>query len=299
MGLVVAAIVVNRTLIVRERRASRRRSVEKYERSTRELNLTIRELDFLDNLSAYLEEPSKRHLLLTNPQTLAACVRAYNKDHAVSEKLLTHLQARLGFPVPDVPPARRSTRMFTAGTVVRMILPGGDASFGGTVSAQFPDSTAILVDAQTPEIGVGDEIQLYAGDFRGFIVFDTKVSTIRENEIRFLHSDVSSATLDLEKPVPVKLDVLVRADHQKGKGIPTQVVSLHARGARVMNPDRRFRKGDDLRLYFHRVKNGWRQVNAEVVSLEKRRRLMIVRFSHVKRNVWDDIVARPSAPPTA
>ena len=295
VGLIVLAILTRRLLLLRERRALRHRLEEKYAQLTRKLNLTVPELDLLDRLVIHLEDPSKKYLLLTNAQTLAACVRAFRKTASIPAELMSDLERHLGFEIADVPKPRSSTRMLSLGTVVRIRVSGTDTRLSGTVSAQLPDSIAILLEDPLGALQPGDKVDLYAGDFRGFIAFPTVVAFAKDYELRLAHSDRVAGMINLEKPIPVRLRILVRSDESGAEGVPTVAVSLDSRGARILNPNRQFREGDDLRLYFSRAKNSWRQVNAEVVSLESRRRIMRVRFSHVKRNVWEDIVGlRPS-----
>ena len=290
LGFVVLAIVANRIVMRREKRIHRRQLDEKYQRLIRKLNLTIRELDFIDKLAEFLEDGSKKYLLLVNPQTLATCVRAFRKSQTVATDTVKDLEAHLGFEIPDVPKPKNSTRRLSPGTAVRLHVLRRDTKLTGAVSAQFPDSLVVILDNASEFPHAGDEVILYSGDYRGFVGFKTTVTSIHENEVKLAHADRTSEELNLEKPVPVNLDIVVRSDDPDEKAVPAQVISLFSRGANVVNPDRRFRKGDDVRLYFRRAKNSWRQVNAEVVSLERRRRVMRVRFSHVKQSIWEDIV---------
>ena len=74
--------------------------------------------------------------------------------------------------------------------------------------------------------------------------------------------------------------------------VATELRAMWAAGALLDNPNRSFRRRDDLQIVFRRNHAKFVYVNAEVVTVKKRRRIMKVRFSHLAADQRREILGK-------
>ena len=276
MAVSIVAVVLQRT-IARRRENDGLRS--RYEIRIRKLDLTIRQLDVIDLLAKHLHDPSKKYLLLTNPNTFRHCVVAAGKLEPPHDGALAALEARLGFGSAERIAIALGEFMPATGAVVKLEQEGlASRVLARTVSTGAKVLRVRL--ASNPGLTRGAEIRVYAQHPSGLVVASGILTAVDRNET------VIQISTPFDEPDNLRLEdntlkVFIKPELGRTEPEASELRALWSTGALLDNPDRSYRRRDDVQIVFHRDPERWVYVNAEVVALKKRRRLMKVRFSHL------------------
>ena len=93
----VALLVISLAIIRRrERRQMEETLRKKNERIFSRFNLDASELELIDGLSAFLTDPAKKYLLLTNQHAFHSCLQKLRQQETVVLPLVVALQKKLG-----------------------------------------------------------------------------------------------------------------------------------------------------------------------------------------------------------
>jgi hypothetical protein len=271
---------------------------ERFQRLIRERDLTMTELDLIDRLSRYLRDRRKRYLLLVNPHTFASTLGQLQRAEPVAGRTLDGLKRKLGFDGDRGRPQKRTTGDLPVGTPVKIEPAGGGPRTPGMVASQQSAALHVLVEESPRGLHAGQQVLLYGHDYRGIWLFRTRILSAHERDVRLVHA--GNEILAGGRAVVASglaLKVFVRAEGDDGEGSMAKLNDLYAGGAVLENPDRRFRKGDDIQIFFRQGVDRFANVNAEVVGARAGGLLMVVRFSHLRDDVWADLVGLASKSP--
>ena len=290
--ITLAVLVLFVVAAVLQRMLNRRHLVgalqERFEREIRRLDVTVRELDVLNSMAKCLRDPSKKYLLISNQNTFFHCARAVGKLAPPLDSALLTLQARLGFAEPAGVALGLGAFVPAAGSEVKLERRG-DAE---RVLAEVVQSKGrrVLVRLQTnPGLKRGEKVDLYASHPSGIVVAEAELETVAGVD----------AGLSITRPFAEpnagqlrdsSLKVFIRRELETGTPRATEIRAIWSTGAVLDNPNRAYRKHDDLQIVLRRNHAKWVYVNAEVVSVRHRKRLLRVRFSHLSSDVRREVL---------
>lgn len=292
ISIILAVVVLLIVAAVLQRVLGRRRIgkalVERFEREIRRLDVTVRELDVLNTMAQCLSDPAKKYLLLSNRNTFSHCARAIGKLAPPLDAALRTLEARLGFS--DQARVALALGSFTpaAGSVVKMERRGdAERIMAEVVRAR---DRRIVVRLQTnPGLARGEAVDLYASHPSGIVVAEAELVAVAglEAELHVRRPFAEPTTGQLRDN---SLKVFVRGELETGPPRSTELRSIWSNGALLDNPNKVYRKHDDLQIVLRRNHAKWIYVNCEVVRVRRRRRLLRVRFSHLASEVRREVL---------
>jgi hypothetical protein len=283
MWLVGVSVVVIVLAVILQRSIARRRENEslssRYDVRIRKLDLTIRQLDVLDLLALHLHDRSKKYLLLTNANTFRHCMMAAGKLEPPHDAALVSLEIRLGFGATERIALALGEFLPSVGAVVKIESEGSGPRVLSHVVSTSPKVLRVRLESN-PGLQRGAAVQIYAQHPSGLVVAPGTLATVDRGET------IIRLTRPFDEPdnrrmADNTLKIFVKPELGSAEPEPTELRAMWSTGAMLDNPGRVFRKRDDLQIVFRRDPAKWVYVNAEVVSLKKRRRLMKVRFSHL------------------
>ena len=283
--LLVAGAAVMRWMRTRRINAALR---SRFEKEIRRLDLTIGQLDAVEEMAQHLNDRNKKYLLLTNKNTFLHCRRAIRRPSPALTATLQTLEARLGFSGTEGIALALGDFLPTAGVVVKVEVPGSRGRIMASVVSSQERSLTLRPepDARLPR---GGTVLVWASHPSGLVVAPAVVEVAGPPEA-VIRLERPFAEPDSRRLAGNALKVFVRREAGHDEPQPTNVRELWSHGATLDNPDRAYRRRDDIQIVLRRNHAAWVVVNAEVVGLMKQRRVMRVRFSHLSDEARREIL---------
>jgi hypothetical protein len=274
--LLVSVAMVQRML---QRRRLNKALRKRFDHEIRILDLTINQLDMIELLRRFLRDRHKAYLLLTNRDTFLHCRRALGKVTPQQETVLNTLSAKLGFDTAERIALDLGEYLPRPGVVVKIEEPGNLPRVLARVVSAHERKLIVACDEKQP-LTRAASVVVYASHPSGIMVAEGEVVSADPPDVE-IHLSRPFAEPEARQLADNTLRVFVRAEAKRDEPQPAEVRALWPSGALLSNPDCRFRPDDDIQIVFRRNHAAWVVVNAEVVGLRSRRRLMRVRFSHL------------------
>ncbi len=261
-----------------QRRKTRITVRNRYEKLIRKLNLTINELDLIDELSVYLKDSDKKYLLLTNRGTFRHAAEHLSAVSTIRTDLLDSLSAKLGFShntdqIPD-----HTTRSLQANSAVKLSLNSGETADADIYSVSDANML-IKTDETLNQVSSEDNIELFTCSYSGIAFYQLKVNKVKENLIEVNHEMESEP---VKKKVRFKVFIQSEdedfQDHQE-----SEILLLTQDAAVLLNTkEHELHAEEDIRIYLSNdvTKNCF--ANAEVTKLIKMGKFAVVKFKHIK-----------------
>jgi hypothetical protein len=274
--LLLFSLILKKTENARVQAAGLRR----YNERIREIDLTINELDFLNQLALYLRKPWKKYLLVTNENTFLNCCEKLKEEGAeYPVNLIERIERKAGFSKNGELPASAGTRNLSEGMPVKVEYDSGrlcNARVTKVREEVFSLEGEALVSTKAPVV-------VHIPHRTGLLAFETRtVGPIKEGRLELRHSET----------VPEKrwgelgrksrdFTVYVKADGKESVPMKTVLYRVSARGAYIENPDGALSRKDDVRILLTNSRQpGGTWVNGEVRGESLDRRELYVHFSH-------------------
>ncbi len=261
-----------------QRRKTRITVRNRYEKLIRKLNLTINELDLIDELSVYLKDSDKKYLLLTNRGTFRHAAEYLSAVSTIRTDLLDSLSAKLGFShnidqIPD-----HTTRSLQANSAVKLSLNSGETADADIYSVSDVNML-IKTDEIQNQVSPGDYIELFTCSYSGIAFYQLKVNKVKENLIEVNHEMESEP---VKKKVRLKIYIQSEdedyQDHQE-----SELLLLSQDAAVIINTqEHELHPEEDIRIYLSNDVTRNCFANAEVTRLIKMGKFAIVKFKHIK-----------------
>ncbi len=248
------------------------------------------ELDFIDELSRYLNDPRKKYTLLTDPRTFATAVQKARSDGGQDERAVASLQKKLGIDARSYVRTLQSTVDIRPG--IPVVLEIGDAGrIPGTVRKQTGEGVLVSLKSGTGSVSQGMPVVLYCHDERGVFVFHSSISKVDGDTLVITHSkEVRHAQRRAYFRGKVVMPVVVESETDKSGAMSTKTIDLGGGGASMINPGGVFSVGDDVRLSFTKDESLTAPLHGEIVRTSKGGRVAHVRFGHMSASVRDRII---------
>lgn len=263
----------------------------RFEREVWRLDLSVRQLDVLNKMARHLNDNSKKYLLLTNRNTFAHCARAVGKLAPPLDESFRSLEIKLGFADDEAVESRLGRFLPAIGVAVKLETPDLPRRLLAHVVSTSDQMMRVNLDVDEV-VTRGSELRIWASHPSGIVVADGRVERVDGSTlaIRLTHPFAAPGP---EQLTDRALMVFVRAEGQKTEPQASAVRALWSTGATMDNPERKFRKRDDIQIVFRRNHAKWVVVNGEVTKVRKRRRIMKVRFSHLSREAREEVLGIP------
>ena len=246
-----------------ERRKSRRALGNRYQGLVARFGLSNAEQDLLKAMTRYLADPHKKYLLLINRHTLASCVQMMRRHEELPAATYDSLREKLGLETDKVPVAKRTTRDLRLGSTVRIEVGDAEPRITAVVSATGGEELRLFAQDKKFEVRTGSRVTLFNHDYRGIGYYHTRVIAVAGGEITLEHAPNRMLLAGAGSALrAVNLKVFVSRDADNAPEFASVIVDLMANGARMKNPNRRYRAGDDLRIYFRQRADRWNHINA-------------------------------------
>lgn len=297
--LAVATVIVIAAIL--QRRIARRREVagleKQFEREIRRLDLTVRQVDILNQLSAVLSDPAKRYLLLVNPNTFRHSARIVGDFHPPLDASFDALQKKLGFALPAQRQRPIDERAPAVGSAVKI----APIRTRGTVLAVVRERSGKNLRLELGEklnLRPGTEVRLFAAHPSALLEASGTVLA-REGNAVSIRVDRSFKEAAQRKLASNALNAFIHREGTEGESVPVTLISISPNGAIVRCEGMRLKKRDDIRLIFRRGQSQWTAINGEVSRVRRRGRKAWIRFSHLahhaRRTVLDEAVRAPGS----
>jgi hypothetical protein len=273
-----------------ERSRQLRQLNEKYNRYAGDFSITQAEKNLIDALSRYLKLPEKKYLLFLNQHTFNYCLNNLRKHTVVPNEVLLPLTKKLGFDLYNPFHLPRTTRELKPGKPAYLVLPE-NRRIAGYIDRQLPDSVVFVPRGTTHAPSLGSKATLYLHNALGILSFPTMVQNVKDGNIYLEHSDTVSTIQRREYyRRNIRLPILVRQEGSTEKPLKSVIIDLSAGGMSIENPQRRYQKGDDLRLFFHEDTGAAFDIDGEVIRVSRNREVLHIRFGHMIDSVQDRIM---------
>lgn len=279
--LTAGIIIVYLVMDFLEKHRLRKWAGEKYQLMIREFDLTIREMDLLDQMAVFLINPLKKYLLLQNRGTYSSVLRQLSLVRKIPEEVERSLAEKLGFPYVQYTKQLHSTLDISRAVPVAV----ADSTGNLTLCLSEGHSTGRLslkTIRGTVKLKPGMDVTLYVYTYRYLYLFETKVFSVDKDSFSVLEVDTAVLDADSRKK-KLELPVYITPESLNYYVWQTEIVRIIKGGAIIRNPDKSIRKGDDIKITFHPVYAKNYHLNCEVLKVSKNKKYIYTVFSHIKR----------------
>ena len=288
----------------RARQQLKRIERRRYEELKARLQLTPSEEDLVRQLSRYLKDPTKRHLVLVSQPTFNYCAQKLRDRSRRPLPGLPRLRLKLGFTAqnPEAVPASSAEIPVGTGVLVRGRRPegahkdrrspesAGDRKAQGRVVGQEPGAVVLRLAGARPGFRPGDPVGVLFQNRAGLFHFGSSVISLEEGVLRLAHAE-AIRRIQRRKYYRRRSNAPVGVRHAGTEDAfaPAVFVDLGGDGACLTNPGGRFTRGDTVELAFQAAGERFTLV-AEVLRLSRGAERLHVRFAPMREASRDRII---------
>ena len=247
------------------KRKVKKRTEEKYRLLADIHNLGPEDEIVLNKLSAYLKDPRKKYVLITNARAYLAALESYIAEYKrfrIDERALCQkleIAGDMQYSIPE------NTAFFKTGC--QLVIMTGEKSYVTRVLAVEENSFITEGTFDPYVIKPGTDIILLYPFGNGLTVGDTVVDKVKDNKIKLVGTD-------MEKPENIEyynLNVKVHIRNiDSGSGyIEAVLKSIVGKEFNIKAEKHNFKRRDDIKIFFSSEK-GSVPVNAEIVAVKKK-----------------------------
>ncbi len=251
---------------------------DEYNRLIRQFDLTINELDLLNRMAVYLDDRSRKNLLLTNRNTFHHSLKLLESHEGNIPRFSDSLTHKLFSEGTAELPEGFET-LFGLGRPVRYISPEGDV-FGGQIILRESDRI-ILGDVRPLRGGprnpdIRGEGRIFIQDYRGLMSHGVvKKTVLSETSLQLDLGQERGRTGEFQLP-----DIFIYLP-----GDPVPLESSFYRVSEGMgiveNPGGRLKMDQSVKVALQRDSNNHYHVNALVRGLSLNRRYAKLKFGYL------------------
>lgn len=291
-GLFVAMLIVFwRYRSVQEERVSSERVHTAWKKYLEEYGLNSSEIALVNRLAQFLTDPDKRYILLVNQHTFLECLHALKQQESPDMDILMPLAMKLGYRISDPREIPRSSRDLVEGVPVAVVDQQRNVS-SGLVSRQLPNSLVLVLPVFKSALGDGEGVVLFFHNFAGLFELKTRIQKKSADELWLAHSDnlikIQRRSFFRKR---INLPIHIRREGVRDQDDVTQILDMSLGGMSLINPGGKYRKGDDLSLYFFRDAHELFHLYGEVVRISRSGSVLHLKFGHLSTGEQDRIAS--------
>jgi hypothetical protein len=288
---IVLIILVWNWRVKKDREESGERVRNAWKKYLDEYKLSQAEINFINRLARFLTDPSKRYILLVNQHTFMECFNALKEKESPDMDLAVPLAMKLGYRITDPREMPRSSRDLAEGTPVAIVDREKNASTG-LVSRQLPNSLVLALPSSKSLFDEGEDLVLLFHNFAGLFEIRTKIQKTADQELWLAHSGnlikIQRRSFYRKK---INIPIQIRREGLKEPDETTFVIDMSLGGLSIRNPELKYKKGDDLSLYFYKASKEVFHLYGEVVRVTRGGSVLHLKFGHLSSKEQDRIAA--------
>jgi len=289
-GIVVLAVLGAWIPRIVSRRRANAALQKRFDREVRRVDLTVRQLDVLTELSKHLYDSAKKYLLLLNRNTFMSCLQAAGRLPAPLAADLPGLKAKLGFTQPLEGSLELSRFQPSVGASVRLRSIRSPGTALAAVVSHAGNRMTLRIERDAG-LRSHDTVQIVASHPSGLVAAEGELGVIDRSEV------VCTITRGFSEADNLRLSdeslrVFVRHEGRETKTEEAEIRSIWATGALLWCDNLKISRRDDLQIVLRRNHQKWVVVNAEATSVRRGGRLVRLRFSHLSADARREILGR-------
>ena len=254
--------------------------------------LTAEEESLVDVLSGYAKDPGKKYLLLSDQAAFNAAFTAMKNDQGdISHDPYTALKHKLGFKPAQRMSAFESTRDLPPGIKGALVMSDTEKYRVMVLDNSDAELSLSLVSAVPVTMSSRKSGRLFVQNASGISEFPVTVKSVSKDTIMVEHgaklSDIQRRNF-FRKTVGFPVIIMSAADNNLQ--YDTAPLDLSGGGLSFLNPDGRFKAGDEIVVDFKGHLKVRLVVTARVIRVSKGNRVVHAAFANLKDSDRDLII---------
>ncbi len=242
----------------------------------REKDLTVNELDLLDDLFPFLKDPRRKILMLHNRNTFLLALGRLEEKTGHPQEFGENLEKKLFGEEKSILPEDLKNPL-GPGRPARYIASDGKVFTGRITSGKGNVVGLGFLETMKARTEPGKE-RLLVQDFRGILIYPvSSVSRTGEDSLRL---EVSPrAVKQKDRIAPSSIDLYPPGT---SRPIETRLLQLNNGIGAIENPDGILKTGQTVKLSFRTEFDKHYRINAVVTGLSGRKRIARLKFGYLK-----------------
>ena len=287
----VAALTVFAVLQIRRGRLEASvRADTAFRQAVQKRSLEPMQVSLLQTLAGHAPDPLRRHELFTNYRVFQAAVERAQRVLSLKEDEVAALRVALGFSAQDPQRAVYSTAELPAELP---LIVEQEKVRRFRARTEKVDSTGLTIVTEDGEIppAAGSTLQVYFKREAGLFTFPSRVISLNGSRAHIAHSErIGRYQKRQYYRRKLAMPVQVRVAGSEEKQASYRFVDLGGGGASIINPDLRFRPGDDIEITFTPGAEGPIELVGEVIRLSEAGKVMHIVFGPIREAMRDRII---------
>ncbi|MDC7225657.1 MAG: hypothetical protein PQJ61_02705 [Spirochaetales bacterium] len=272
--IVLFVIVLTIVLSLRNRNRNISAAEASYQKLIRKYNLTILEMDYIEELAATLKKPSDKYHLLQNSSRFRAAEHKLDEPDEKTGEIIEGLKLKLGFISTQSEDGVISTSDLQQGQQVSVFY--GSEELAAEIYSVAEMNITIKCPGQTVPVTAAQELRLIAISDGGFRVFFLRPDKIKGDLFSTPHA-TAAETEKINTKIHITAEVFRDDDEVSASAF--KLVMLSENGAFIRYANDGLSPGDRLRIFFAGDHKKANPVSAEVVKISEEKMLAAVKFT--------------------
>ncbi len=281
-SIVILIIAITLTAGIRGRIRTLKAAEASYQSLLRKFNLTIREIDFIDELASTMRKKEEKYHLLKNRSSYRAALRKLGELDEDQTALDSQLKIKLGYAEDDSAGRSLSTRDLPQYMPV-FIATENRKSLEAEIYSQAISNVTIKCPEQKEPIVTDENLRIFAPYEGRLSVFTLTVDKVKSELFSASHSDAETVS---------KMNTEIEISGEKAVGeisesFKSLIVHITDKAFFITDQYNKLEPGDSLTLY---LKNDHKRnfaMKAEVEKTSPEKGLALLRFTSRKHSGID------------
>lgn len=272
IAVVLLLVVIASIMRIRNRNRTKKLSEHSYQKLIRKYNLTILELDMLEELAGTLIDHDKKYKLLVDAGTFRRAAHKLGELPDDTRKILASLEEKTGFASGTENPDLLSTRSFKRGMRFFLALTIDDVFEAEVYSVS--DADIMLKTDKSISLETDEEITIFSFTAHGIITYTTKIIKTRAGIISAAHAEENGRQ---RRNTRLPINITLKVDKETTENIESLILQLNGPEAVIRDSSDRFTTGDELE-FSPPWQNGIK-VKAAVKKTAAEKKMALISFS--------------------
>lgn len=305
-GFVIFLVVVVSLQVKRRNEERIRRAQQLYEQAAAAKKLTKSERNIIEYLSRELTNGHlRKHEIINDLATFAEAAEKLRAKGRLSRRTIYEMRNKLkssGRPPQDE--EVKATRRFEEGMHIYFI-DENNRRFHGTIVENRSSILLIKPNVETAQLSEGLQLAGYFKRPDGIYSFKTHVHKKRGDIIACPHSDTIKKEEEKDKKneqekkeqkkrdffrKEIKQQILIQYHVVDAESVETMLLDLGGGGARVGNPEEKFKENDTVLLHLDLAQEGEVAVGGKVVGVSEDKKELHIQFDNIPDSTRDKIM---------
>lgn len=292
-GLVIYGVFLSR----RQSRQQKRLRDRLFEEKARELKLDTAQRELIARMGQYLKESGNLYKLLTDQIAFNAAAARLREIEHVGPQAIAALRLALGYQTSRQDQAPHSSAAIPEDATVLLVRNKYRQPIKAKTLARQAQSFQVTILEEGARIPTGATLSVYFQNSAGVFTFEASVLSQEGGVLQLSHSE-QIKQYQKRKYYRRRIDLPVHVyPFDEDKPILSRFKDIGGGGASLVNPDHRFKAGDDLELRFKPAGDLEVRLTASVVRLSEGGKVIHVNYEHIRDSLRDRIYHAIFKPP--